>query len=363
MESPAVQLSEFPGSALCRILSFVSAVEWGRVAQAHQSLILDLDCLLEESSARLRAEAQSLGEAARYGDVAVLMEKLRKGLDPNERDRPHPKYTPLHRAASGGHRAAVRLLLQHRADVMMRDRLGFSVLHFAANQSLELVSDLLQARCDVNAANLQQTTPLHSAAGMGRVDICELLVDAGARGGGGVMSPADLARRAAERRCGTERDACLDLARQLNDLAAISTAARPAWMFEESESGYDPEVWLPFETTASARLEDAHQRGEDHLDFETSTNAYTATGRVRRIRRVLLEAAGQAWVPAAPGHWSGLVSNGLGSAPASGNGGNSEEVKAARPFRERRLERWNRLAMLREDRPRHQSRKAALPLA
>ncbi|CAE7195061.1 DNAJ1 [Symbiodinium sp. CCMP2592] len=34
--------------------------------------------------------------------------------------------------------------------------------------------------------------------------------------------------------------------------------------------------------------------------------------------------------------------------------------EAARPFRERRLERWNRLAMLREDRPRHQSRKAAL---
>ncbi|CAE7362033.1 unnamed protein product [Symbiodinium natans] len=34
--------------------------------------------------------------------------------------------------------------------------------------------------------------------------------------------------------------------------------------------------------------------------------------------------------------------------------------EAARPFRERRLERWNRLAMLREDHPRHRGKKAAL---
>lgn len=34
-------------------------------------------------------------------------------------------------------------------------------------------------------------------------------------------------------------------------------------------------------------------------------------------------------------------------------------AEASRPQRERRLERWNRLAMLQEDRPRHQSKKAA----
>lgn len=66
----------------------------------------------------------------------------------------------------------MRLLLKAKADVLMRDRLGFSALHFAANQSVGLVSDLVEAKCDVNAANLQQMTPLHSAAGMGRVDIC-----------------------------------------------------------------------------------------------------------------------------------------------------------------------------------------------
>ncbi|CAE7858634.1 Tnks2, partial [Symbiodinium microadriaticum] len=98
----------------------------------------------------------------------------------------------------------------------------------------------------------------------------------------------------------------------------MSTAARPAWIFEESESGYDPEVWLPFETTASVRLEDAHQRGEDHLDFQTSTNTYTvnlreqiqtnkATGRVRRIRRVLVDAAEQAKLPNARREYHSLV--------------------------------------------------------
>ena len=70
----------------------------------------------------------------------------------------------------------------------MRDRLGFSALHFAANQTVGLVADLLRARCDVNAANLQQMTPLHSAAGMGRVDICEVLLDAGASSGAGATS-------------------------------------------------------------------------------------------------------------------------------------------------------------------------------
>ena len=149
-------------------------VDWACCASASSSLQVNLDSLLEESGSIHYASHLSLGEAAREGDLGVILAKLRSGADPNERDRQHPKYTPLHRATSGGHRHAVRLLLRAQADPLMRDRLGFSALHFAANQSVGIVADLLLARCDVNAANLQQMTPLHSAAGMGRVDICDL---------------------------------------------------------------------------------------------------------------------------------------------------------------------------------------------
>ncbi|CAJ1365468.1 unnamed protein product [Effrenium voratum] len=197
-------LSQLPGAALCRILSFATAVDWARSATAHRHLRLDVDCLLAESGL---AETRSLGEAARRGDVNVVLARLRQGADPNQRDSQHPKYTPLHRATSGGHRALVRLLLKEKADVLLRDRLGFSALHFAANQSLGIVGDLLEARADVNAANLQQMTPLHSAAGMGRVDLCELLLQAGALGSAAAAaSPAELARRAALRRPGEKRE-------------------------------------------------------------------------------------------------------------------------------------------------------------
>lgn len=314
-------LLELPGGVLCRILSFGTAVDWAFSASAHSSLCISLDCLLEESGSLQKAADVSLGEAARQGDLGVILVKLRSGTDPNERDRQHPKYTPLHRATSGGHRLVVRLLLNAQADPLMRDRLGFSALHFAANQSAGLVADLLLARCDVNAANLQQMTPLHSAAGMGRVDICELLLDAGASCGAGSASPADLARCAAERRSGLEREACLTLAAQL---AAGEAPLTSCWFYESEPIELAERIgsvsWLPFEARASERLEAAHLRGEEQIEIETSTSTFlvhlqakiqqnTLTGATRRVSRIESTRTSP-WIPAAPGHWAGLVSTG-----------------------------------------------------
>eukprot|EP00451_Oxyrrhis_marina_P023532 CAMPEP_0204348874 /NCGR_PEP_ID=MMETSP0469-20131031/29072_1 /ASSEMBLY_ACC=CAM_ASM_000384 /TAXON_ID=2969 /ORGANISM="Oxyrrhis marina" /LENGTH=130 /DNA_ID=CAMNT_0051334941 /DNA_START=18 /DNA_END=410 /DNA_ORIENTATION=- len=82
----------------------------------------------------------------------------------------------LQRAASGGNRDVVRLLLYYKASAAARDRLGFSALHFATNQEIGMVKDLIVAEADVNCQNLQGISPLHSAAGMGRDDVCELLL-------------------------------------------------------------------------------------------------------------------------------------------------------------------------------------------
>ncbi|CAJ1422833.1 unnamed protein product [Effrenium voratum] len=313
-------LSQLPGAALCRILSFATAVDWARSATAHRHLRLDVDCLLAESGL---AETRSLGEAARRGDVNVVLARLRQGADPNQRDSQHPKYTPLHRATSGGHRALVRLLLKEKADVLLRDRLGFSALHFAANQSLGIVGDLLEARADVNAANLQQMTPLHSAAGMGRVDLCELLLQAGALGSAAAAaSPAELARRAALRRPGEKREELLGLAEQLAELGETKAAC---WLYESEPLSEQPRdaQWLPFQAESSERLEAAYTKGEEEVQIGTSRSTYLVnlregvqtnlvTGCCRRVRR---EREVKAWVPAAPNHWPGLVSTGANRPP------------------------------------------------
>ncbi|CAK9072124.1 unnamed protein product [Durusdinium trenchii] len=324
---PSDQSRRFNAS---RRLDALAEVEWARCSTAAELFRVDLQCLLEDSGARWHAAAQSLGEAARKGDLNVMMAKLLDGGDPNERDHLHPKYTPLHRAASGGHRHAVRLLLKAKADVLMRDRLGFSALHFAANQSVGLVSDLVEAKCDVNAANLQQMTPLHSAAGMGRVDICEFLLAAGAGAGPhGLATPADLARRAAERRPArsVEQEACLRLAERL----VQASEAKGSWFYESEpvDSGHLTSEWLPFTSTASDELEAALLRGEEELEIQTPAGyrvlvdlksklqRNTATGCTRRVRRDTPSPAPDPtleprapWVPAAPGHWGGLVSTG-----------------------------------------------------
>jgi len=68
----------------------------------------------------LRAEHHlMLHRPAERGDVAVLETMLVCGFDPNVRDKDN--VTPLHRAAMGGHAEAVRVLLQHGANVNAAD--------------------------------------------------------------------------------------------------------------------------------------------------------------------------------------------------------------------------------------------------
>ena len=60
-----------------------------------------------------------LHRPAESGNAAVLETMLACGFDPEARDKDN--VTPLHRAAMGGHAEAVRVLLQHGADVNALD--------------------------------------------------------------------------------------------------------------------------------------------------------------------------------------------------------------------------------------------------
>lgn len=247
---------------LFKVLTFLPPSEWFRVAVTRRQMLALDDREVQHlvnSAGWLEAGALDilpLGDASRLGRLYVVFTRLSVlGEDPNQREAKHPKYTPLHRAASGGHRGVARLLLSMRAYAGTRDRLGFSALQLATSneECSGLIADLLLARGDANGANLAGVTPLHSAAGMGRKRACELLLAAGAEPtarSAADATPADLARRAADRREGEER-------RRFQDVAAL--------------------------------LEDAERVQPNHPEGMPRANG---------------------WEPAAPGHWAGILSTG-----------------------------------------------------
>lgn len=78
-------------------------------------------------------------------------------------------YTPLHRAAYGGHLDAVRELVARGADVHAETLDGWTPLHSACRWNRARVAAfLLQHDADVNAQTRGLLTPLHLAAGNGR---------------------------------------------------------------------------------------------------------------------------------------------------------------------------------------------------
>src|SRR5207249_1584842 len=91
-------------------------------------------------------------------------------------------WTPLIAAANGGHKAMVKFLANHGADVDAKEvQQGNSPLHFAAKNGFGGVAEVLLAhKANVNGADLGGGTPLHLAADAGRSATLELLLRNGA---------------------------------------------------------------------------------------------------------------------------------------------------------------------------------------
>jgi TonB family protein len=126
------------------------------------------------------AGAQDAAMNLRNWAASGQVEPIRKMLSTNRSsdvDAPDEAgWTALMHAASAGHEAVVRVLLDAGADIRRRDKVGETALHLAAANGRTAVSRLLlQAGADFAARDVEGRTPLFSAIESGRGEIIALL--------------------------------------------------------------------------------------------------------------------------------------------------------------------------------------------
>jgi cytochrome c len=122
------------------------------------------------------ADAGSLHEAAKAGDVVQIASLLDAGADINEKSTGG---TPLFLAINAEHVEAAELLIQRGADVNARSTLG-TPLHAAATRGMTSMAGLLLEHGADPNADWNTLTPLHNAAKFGQIDVARTLLDHGA---------------------------------------------------------------------------------------------------------------------------------------------------------------------------------------
>ena len=120
---------------------------------------------------------QELIKAARFGAIERTKNLIKAGADVNAKD--NMGWTALHWAAENGHTEIVNLLLVNKAPIDANYD-GVTALHWAVeNGHTEIVNLLLVNRAKVDA-KYDGVTALHIAAMNGRTKIVEALIEAGA---------------------------------------------------------------------------------------------------------------------------------------------------------------------------------------
>uniref|UniRef100_A0A7S1AKE3 Uncharacterized protein n=1 Tax=Noctiluca scintillans TaxID=2966 RepID=A0A7S1AKE3_NOCSC len=122
--------------------------------------------------------ATPLHVAASTGHRGVAKELIRNGADVRREDR--WRATPLHKAAANGQVELTELLLHHGASASVSDEWGATPLHRAAARGqLGVVERLLQQRADLNAEDHCGEQPLHVAARHGNYALVRLFLEHG----------------------------------------------------------------------------------------------------------------------------------------------------------------------------------------
>ncbi len=119
-----------------------------------------------------------LHQAVKCNDLPSV-ERLLQDHDVNERD--DDKYTPLMKAAARDNGEVLKLLLEKKADVNLADkRWGQTALHFAAFEgSDDCARMLVNHGANVNLRDRDNDTPVMLAIRFHRDDIAQMLLNAG----------------------------------------------------------------------------------------------------------------------------------------------------------------------------------------
>ncbi len=147
--------------------------------------------------ARTPEDALNMYEAATTGNARRLKTILGQSRVRVNQANEEEGFTPLGLAAFFGHPEAVKVLLEHGADVNLKpgSRFANTALDAAvAGNHTDVVRILLTAGGDANVRSAGNATSLHKAAQHGNLDVVRMLLDHGAdpsavRDGG--HTPAD----------------------------------------------------------------------------------------------------------------------------------------------------------------------------
>jgi len=122
------------------------------------------------------AQVESIYEAAYVGDLDKLRKCLGNGLDVNS---PAPDgSTALHKAAHAGRIKIVKFLLKKGANPNCRDKTGLTPLHLTSDEKVAKM--LIEAGAKPNSKDKTGMTPLHYAALNGRSQVIRVLLECGA---------------------------------------------------------------------------------------------------------------------------------------------------------------------------------------
>ena len=128
---------------------------------------------------------RALWECASKGHVNLLVFMLNNGVDVNAvvevPENTNAKCILLHRASFYGQFGVVRLLVEHLADVNIRNANNDTALHFAAKSgSVNIINLLVDKGMSANLTNTHDDTPLHVSARCGNLEATKTLIERGA---------------------------------------------------------------------------------------------------------------------------------------------------------------------------------------
>lgn len=143
-----------------------------------QKLIMCLSLILFIRSPLL---PQDIHRAASQGDLEAVTTLLRSNPELVNRKDDSRGWTPIVLAAFNTHKAIVEFLIEHGADVNVKDTVLWTPLHAAVRGGdTEIIELLIKNGANVNARTFRDESPLTFAAGMQNNDVVSLLIHHGA---------------------------------------------------------------------------------------------------------------------------------------------------------------------------------------